>query len=75
MSRTAAAQLQVAASDPRINHQVRKFLWELNKNSKPFWELPGPQFHATLTGPQGNTPVDLSGINITVVMERGREPI
>jgi acetyl esterase len=65
MSNTAAAQLQDAASDPRINHQVRTFLRELNKDSSPFWDLPGPQVRATLTGLQENRPVDLSGINIT----------
>jgi len=75
VSNTAAAQLQDAASDPRINHQVRKFLRVLNKDSRPFWELPGPQFRATLTGLQENTPLDLSGINITVVMGRSREPL
>jgi acetyl esterase len=75
VSNTAAAQLQDAASDPRINHQVRKILRVLNKDSRPFWELPGPQFRATLTGLQENTPLDPSGINITVVMGRGREPL
>jgi acetyl esterase len=29
-----------AATDPRINPQVRTFLAELNKDSSPFWELP-----------------------------------
>jgi acetyl esterase len=65
MSETAAAQVHDVASDPRINHQVRTFLQELNKDSSPFWELPGPQVRATLTGLQENTPVDLSGITIT----------
>jgi acetyl esterase/lipase len=29
-----------AATDPRIDPQVRTFLAELNKDSSPFWELP-----------------------------------
>ena len=29
-----------AATDPRIDPQVRAFLREINKDSSPFWELP-----------------------------------
>jgi acetyl esterase len=65
MSNTAAARLQDAASDPRIKHQVRTFLRELNKYNSPFWELPEPQVRATLSDLQENTPVDLSDITIT----------
>jgi hypothetical protein len=50
MTHTAAAQSPDATTDPRINHEVRTFLWELNKDSSPFWELPGPQVRATVTG-------------------------
>jgi acetyl esterase/lipase len=53
-----------AASDPRLDPQVRKFLAELNKDPSPFWELPGPQVRAVLTGLQAKTPVDLSGVSI-----------
>ena len=28
------------ASDLRIDHRVRAFLAEVNKDSSPFWELP-----------------------------------
>jgi acetyl esterase len=28
-----------AATDPRIDPQVRAFLQEINKDSSPFWEL------------------------------------
>ena len=52
-------------SDPRLNYRVRRFLEELNNDASPFWELPGPQVRATLTGLQNKTPVDLSGIHIT----------
>jgi acetyl esterase/lipase len=65
MTYTAAAQSPDASTDPRINHQVRTFLTELNKDSSPFWELPGPQVRATLTGLQNKTPVDFSGITTT----------
>jgi acetyl esterase len=63
-----------AASDLRIDHRVRAFLAELNKDSSPFWELPGPQVRATLTGLQAKTPVDLSGITIAekAITEDGR---
>jgi acetyl esterase len=63
-----------AASDLRIDHRVRAFLAELNKDSSPFWELPGPQVRAVLTGLQAKTPVDLSGITIAEksIIEDGR---
>jgi acetyl esterase len=65
MTYTAAAQSPDATTDPHINHEVRTFLGELNKDSSPFWELPGPQVRATLTGIQNKTPVDLSGVTTT----------
>ncbi|HTM95797.1 MAG TPA: alpha/beta hydrolase [Croceibacterium sp.] len=63
-----------AASDLRIDHRVRAFLAEINKDSSPFWELPGPQVRATLTGLQAKTPVDLSGITVAEkeITEDGR---
>jgi acetyl esterase len=63
MTQTAAAA-PVAASDPHIDPRVRTFPAELNKDSGPFRELPGPQVRATLTGLQAKTPVDLSGVTI-----------
>jgi acetyl esterase len=54
-----------ASVDPRIDPKIRSFLAELNKDSTPFWEKPGPQVRATLTGLQAKTPVDLSGITIS----------
>jgi acetyl esterase len=53
-----------AGSDLRIDHRVRAFLAELNKDSSPFWELPGPQVRATLTALQNQTKADISGITI-----------
>ena len=63
-----------AATDPRIDPQVRSFLAEVNKDSSPFWTLPGPQVRATLTGLQGKTPVDLSGVTISekTISENGQ---
>jgi len=52
------------ATDPRINHEVREFLQGVNKDSSPFWTLPGPQVRATLQGLQDKTPVDMSGITV-----------
>lgn len=60
-----AQQVPDAATDPHINHQVREFLKEINKDSSPFWTLPGPQVRATLTGLQNKTAVDMSGITTT----------
>jgi acetyl esterase len=61
----AAAAAPDASRDPRIDPQVRAILAELNKDSSPFWQLPGPQVRAVLTGLQAKTPVDLSGITIS----------
>ena len=63
----AMSQTMVAvdpATDPNIDPQIRTFLNELNKDTTPFWEKPGPEVRATLTGLQAKTPVDLSGITI-----------
>ena len=61
----SAQQIPDAATDPRINHEVRDFLKEVNKDPSPFWTLPGPQVRATLTGLQNQYPVDMSGITTT----------
>jgi acetyl esterase len=54
-----------AATDPNIDPQIRTFLKELNKDPSPFWEKPGPQVRAVLSGLQARTPVDLSGVTIS----------
>ena len=56
MIRTAAA-VPNAATDPRIDPQVRAFLADLKKESSPFWELPQPKPQEILTGLQNKTPV------------------
>jgi acetyl esterase len=73
MTQTAAAAPD-PATDPQIDPKVRSFLAELNKDSSPFWEKPGPQVRAVLTGLQAKTPVDLSGITISekTVSENGQ---
>jgi acetyl esterase len=40
MTQLATAQTPNAATDTRIDPQIRGFLAELNKDSSPFWELP-----------------------------------
>jgi len=62
MTQLAAAQAPNAATDPRIDPQVRAFLADLNKDSSPFWELPQPKPQEILTGLQNQTPVDMSGV-------------
>lgn len=54
-----------AATDPRIDPQVRAFLAEINKDPSPFCELPQPKPQETLTGLQNMTPVDMSGVTTT----------
>lgn len=73
MTETAFAARD-AATDPRIDPQVRTFLAEINKDPSPFWTLPGPQVRDVLTGLQAKTPVDLSGVTITdkIIHEDGR---
>jgi acetyl esterase/lipase len=70
----AAAAAPDAATDPHIDPKIRSFLAELNKDNSPFWELPGPQVRAVLTGLQAKTPVDLSGIAISekTISENGQ---
>jgi acetyl esterase len=53
------------AEDPGIDRRSRAFLKELNKDSSPFWELPGDEPRDVVTALQNQTPaVDLSGIEI-----------
>ena len=69
-----AAAAPNAATDPRIDPQVRSFLGEINKDSSPFWELPQPRPQEILTGLQSQTAVDLSGVTTTerTVVQDGR---
>ena len=59
MAQLAVAQAPDAATDTRIDPQVRAFLAELNKDSSPFWELPQPKPQEILTGLQDKTPVGM----------------
>jgi acetyl esterase len=70
----AAVAAPDAATDSRIDPRVRAFLADINKDSSPFWELPGPQVRAVLTGLQAKTPVDLSGVSISqkTISENGQ---
>jgi acetyl esterase len=52
------------AKDPAIDRRSRAFLEELNKDSSPFWELPGGEPRRIVTALQNQTPVDLSGIEV-----------
>jgi len=65
VTQALAAQAPNAATDPRIDPQVRSFLADLNKDSSPFWELPQPKPQEILTGLQDKTPVDMSGVTTT----------
>ncbi|TSD87899.1 alpha/beta hydrolase [Mycobacterium sp. KBS0706] len=64
VTQTAAAAPD-AATDPRIDPQIRSFLAGINKDSSPFWELPQPKPQEILTGLQSQTEVDLSGVTTT----------
>ncbi len=50
------------STDPRIDPQIRAFLDEVNKDPTPFWEFPQPKPQEVITGLQGKTPVDMSGV-------------
>jgi acetyl esterase len=65
MTQAAVAAAPDAATDPRIDPQVRSFLARVNKDSSPFWELPQPKPQQILTALQGQTAVDLSGVTVT----------
>lgn len=54
-----------AATDPRIDPQVRSFLANINKDSSPFWQLPQPKPQEILTGLQAQTTVNMSGVTVT----------
>jgi acetyl esterase/lipase len=60
-----AAAAPNAATDPRIDPQVRSFLAKINKDSSPFWELPQPKPQQILTDLQEQTFVDMSGVTVT----------
>jgi len=62
MTQLAAAQVPNAATDPRIDPQIRLFLADINKDSSRSWELPQPQPQDILTALQNKTPVDMSGV-------------
>jgi len=64
MTNALAADVPNAATDARIDPQIRLFLAELNKDSSPFWELPQPRPQEILTALQNKTPVDMSGVTI-----------
>jgi acetyl esterase len=58
------SSMRDAAHDPAIDRRTRAFLEELNKDSSPFWELPGDEPRRIVTALQDQTPVDLSGIEV-----------
>jgi len=62
MTQVVTAQVPDAATDVRIDPQVRSFLAEINRDSSPFWELPQPKPQEILTALQNQTPVDMSGV-------------
>jgi acetyl esterase len=64
MTTTADPPTLDAAQDPAIDRRTRAFLEQLNRDSSPFWELPGDEPRDTVTRLQGETPVDLSGISV-----------
>src|SRR5215831_2108210 len=63
-----------AATDPRIDPQVRSFLAKINKDPSPFWELPQPKPQQILTELQSQTAVDMSGVTTTeqTINQNGR---
>jgi len=61
MAQTAGAAPD-AATDPRIDPQIRSFLARINKDSSPFWELPQPKPQQIISELQNQTPVDMSGV-------------
>jgi len=63
IAQLSASDSPNAATDLRIDPQVRSFLADLNKDSSPFWTLPQPQPQDILTALQNKTPVDMSGVS------------
>src|SRR3954451_1339498 len=75
MAQATPTMASDAATDPNIDPEIRTFLAQLNKDTSPFWEKPGPQVRAVLTGLQSKTPVDLSGVTISekMISENGQQ--
>lgn len=64
----APAQKIDPSVDPRIDPQIRGFLKQLNEDSKgktPIYKLPGTGPADALTALQNQTPVDMSGVDIS----------
>jgi len=61
----AAHAASDAATDPRIDPQVRSFLAKINHDPNPVWELPQPKPQQILTDLQRQTAVDMSGVTTT----------
>jgi acetyl esterase len=74
MTQTARAQVPNAATDPRIDPQIRTFLADLNKDSTPFWQLPQPKPQEILTALQNKIPMDMSGVSTVekAITQNGR---
>jgi acetyl esterase len=70
----AAEAAPDVATDLGIDPQIRLFLKELNKDTSPFWEKPGPEVRAVLSGLQSKILVDLSGVSISekIISENGQ---
>jgi len=64
MSEVAAAAPN-AATDTRVDPDVRSFLAVINKPTSPSWHLPQPKPQQILTDLQKLTAVDMSGVTIT----------
>lgn len=62
-----AAAAPSAATDARIDPQIRSILAEINKDSSPFWQLPQPKPQEIQTGLQSQTAVDMSSRGRTAV--------
>jgi acetyl esterase len=65
MTSTADHTALDPAHDPAIERRTRAFLSELNKDSSPFWELPGDEPRRVVTALQQRTPVEESGIAVS----------
>jgi acetyl esterase/lipase len=63
-----------AATDPRIDPQIRSFLAKIDKDSSPFWQLPQPKPQEILTALQSQRPVDMSGVTTSerMITQDGR---
>jgi acetyl esterase len=64
MTTSLEPRLLDPAEDPAIDRRSRAFLKELNRDSSPFWELPGDEPRKIVTALQNETPADLSGIDV-----------